>query len=416
MMKKTLILAVLAVCLCLSAAAQRDENFKYMRGSLYMMMVEHPTLQFNAQIEAVFKKMDIPERFNNHDLGVRVIGFTNDDNQLQNIKVWGTKQQIAKRLVSRWFDRKKETGTFDTELLRERGHYSATKIDVRLAEQQQRKSAILEDLGENLLHHTYWVVHDIRYVNQASFLGSIKEAVVVGSSLVGTASDLKHTVTDKDYESGKDKKNEENANEALSFMDKYKGFKLKVTSYLFRLKWDEEVANTFYLNYYTETPDEEADKVSAFQADKDLFQLEYLGEVENTSTKMSYAGTKTEEDIVRKVCTRALDKNLADLQHKFSDFRIKAPLVSNGPLKAYVGMKEDITEKSRFEVLEVVQDTEGRTTYNRVGIIRPVKGKIWDNRYMADEEGSAEAKLDGTLFEKVSGSDFQPGMLIRETK
>jgi hypothetical protein len=79
-------------------------------------------------------------------------------------------------------------------------------------------------------------------------------------------------------------------------------------------------------------------------------------------------------------------------------------------------MKEDITEKSRFEVLEVVQDEEGRTTYNRVGIIRPVKGKIWDNRYMADEEGTAEAKLDGTLFERVSGSDFQPGMLIRETK
>ena len=109
-------------------------------------------------------------------------------------------------------------------------------------------------------------------------------------------------------------------------------------------------------------------------------------------------------------------KNLADLQHEYSEFRIKAPLVTTEPLKAYVGMKEDITEKSRFEVLEVVQDEEGRTTYNRVGMIRPVKGKIWDNRYMADEEGSAEAKLDGTLFERVSGSDFQPGMLIRESK
>jgi hypothetical protein len=360
--------------------------------------------------------MDIPERFNNHDVGVRVIGFANDENQLQNIKTWGSKQQIAKRLVSRWFDRKKDTGAFDTELLRERGHYSATKIDVRLAEQQQRKSAILEDLGENLLHHTYWVVHDIRYVNQANFLGSIKDAVVVGSSLMGTASDIKHTITDSEHESGKDKKNEETANETLSFMDKYKGFRLKVTSYLFRLVWNVEVANTFYLNYYTETPDEEADKVAAFKADTDLFQLEYLGEVENTSTKMSYAGSKTEEDIVRKVCTRALDKNLADLQHEYSDFRIKAPLVSTEPLKAYVGMKEDITEKSRFEVLEVVQDKEGRTTYNRVGIVKPVKGKIWDNRYMADEEGSEESKLDGTLFERVSGSDFQPGMLIRETK
>ena len=79
-------------------------------------------------------------------------------------------------------------------------------------------------------------------------------------------------------------------------------------------------------------------------------------------------------------------------------------------------MKEDVTEKSRFEVLEVVKDEEGRTSYKRVGVIRPVKGKIWDNRYMADAEGSAESQLDGTLFERVSGSDFLPGYLIRETK
>ena len=273
--------------------APRDENFKYMRGSLCMMMVEHPTLLYNKEVESVFKAMPIPERFNSHDLGVRTIRFFNDDDQLKNIQLFGQKQQLAKRLVSKWFDRKKETGAFDTELLRERGHYSATKIDVRLAEQQQRATAILEDLGENLIHHTYWVVNDIQYVNQGNFLGSIKDVAVVGSSLMGTASDVKHSFTDKGTsQSGKDKRNEAAANEVLGFMDKFKGFRLKVTSYLFRLKWDEEVANNFYISYYTETPDEEPDKVKAFQTDTDLFQLEYVGSVENTSTKMSYAGTK----------------------------------------------------------------------------------------------------------------------------
>ena len=32
------------------------------------------------------------------------------------------------------------------------------------------------------------------------------------------------------------------------------------------------------------------------------------------------------------------------------------------------------------------------------------------------EEKTTEAALDGTLFEKISGKDFYPGMLIRETK
>jgi hypothetical protein len=144
--------------------------------------------------------------------------------------------------------------------------------------------------------------------------------------------------------------------------------------------------------------------------------MEYVGSVTSTSSKTSVSGVTTNEQMIRKVCTRALDKNIADLQHKFADFRIKAPLISVEPLKAYVGMKEDINEKSRYEVLEAVPDERGITTYKRVGLIKPVKDKIWDNRFMADEEKTTEAALDGTLFEKISGKDFYPGMLIRETK
>ena len=62
-------------------------------------------------------------------------------------------------------------------------------------------------------------------------------------------------------------------------------------------------------------------------------------------------------------------------------------------------------------------DANGRTRYNRVGIIRPVEGKIWDNRYMSEAEGSRDAKLGYTVFEKESStSNFYAGMLIREIK
>ena len=120
--------------------------------------------------------------------------------------------------------------------------------------------------------------------------------------------------------------------------------------------------------------------------------------------------------MIEKVCTRALDKNLADLQHEYAEFRIKAPLVSTEPLKVYIGMKEDVTPKRRYEVLEVQEDQEGRHSYKRVGVIKPMENKIWDNRFMADEEGTVESQLDGTLFEKVSGGEFLPGMLVREMK
>ena len=94
---------------------------------------------------------------------------------------------------------------------------------------------------------------------------------------------------------------------------------------------------------------------------------------------------------------------------------MKTPLFSVGPLTAKIGLKEDIDANSRFEVLEIVQDEENRIHYERVGVIRPIEGRIWDNRYLAEaEEKNEHNLLDATEFEKVSGGNFYPGMLIRQ--
>lgn len=403
-MKKLIIMLTLGLMTQISHA-QDDENFKYMRGSLCIMMVEHPTLEFNDQIEKVFEKVPIPNRFNSHELGVRVLSFPNNDDQLANLKIFSNENQLAKRIVAKWFGRNKNTGAFNIDLLKERGHYSATKIDVKGAMAQQRGMAVLEDLGENLIGHTYWVVNDIQYVNQGNFFKSVKDVANITKEVAGNKTTSLEETLGIDFEDS-----------AVGLLDKVKGFRVKITSHLFRLKWDEETSNTFYSEYYTENPEEDANKVNGFKGDKDLFKMEYVGSVTSTSSKTSVSGVTTNEQMIRKVCTRALDKNIADLQHEFAEFRIKAPLISVEPLKAYVGMKEDINEKSRYEVLEAVPDERGVTTYKRVGLIKPIKGKIWDNRFMADEEKTTEAALDGTYFEIISGKDFYPGMLIRETK
>ena len=403
-MKKLIIMLTLGLMTQI-CHAQDDENFKYMRGSLCIMMVEHPTLEFNDQIEKVFEKVPIPNRFNSHELGVRVLSFPNNDDQLANLKIFSNENQLAKRIVAKWFGRNKNTGAFNIDLLKERGHYSATKIDVKGAMAQQRGMAVLEDLGENLIGHTYWVVNDIQYVNQGNFFKSVKDVANITKEVAGNKTTSLEETLGIDFEDS-----------AVGLLDKVKGFRVKITSHLFRLKWDEETSNTFYSEYYTENPEEDANKVNGFKGDKDLFKMEYVGSVTSTSSKTSVSGVTTNEQMIRKVCTRALDKNIADLQHEFAEFRIKAPLISVEPLKAYVGMKEDINEKSRYEVLEAVPDERGVTTYKRVGLIKPIKGKIWDNRFMADEEKTTEAALDGTYFEIISGKGFYPGMLIRETK
>ena len=119
--------------------------------------------------------------------------------------------------------------------------------------------------------------------------------------------------------------------------------------------------------------------------------------------------------MIRKVCTRAIDKNVALLQKKYEEFKVKTPLYTTEPVAAKIGLKEDITIDSRFEVLEMVEKEDGRTEYKRVGVIKPIKGRIWDNRFMAEfEDENKGADLNATEFEVVNGSGFYPGMLIRE--
>jgi len=51
--------------------------------------------------------------------------------------------------------------------------------------------------------------------------------------------------------------------------------------------------------------------------------------------------------------------------------------------------------------------------FYRKRFIKPKKGNICDNRFMAEDENT---DMNITKFEKVSGNNFYPGMLIREIK
>ena len=402
----------LAILATTTIHAQQQEEFRYMRGSLCTMMVENPLSEYKPEIKKVFEEMEMPNRFNDHRFGkVRLLKFPNRDNMELNLEVFARDNELGKRLVGKWFGHNKKTDAFNTDMLRERGIDNATVIDIKEALKTVRGKARLEDMGENLISHTYWVVTDFEYHNHKNLLSTIVDVIQVMEGglrvYTGGLDNLDTMLKQSD---------EGTAKPLSSLFDEYNGFKMKATSYLFRLKWNEDIANTFYSQYYTETPQQEANKLTGYQNDKDLFSVEYIGKVENTSTKMSVFGVSTKEQLIKKICTRALDKNIADLQHKFPDFRIKAPLVSTSPLKAYIGLKEDITPKSRYEVLIPIEDENGITRYKRVGVIKPQKDRIWDNQFMADLEKTAASSINATFFEKESGGDFAPGMLIRELK
>jgi hypothetical protein len=411
-MKTVRILMILvAVATVQIALAQQPELEKYHRSSLYSLMLKHPEKEYCNEIIDAFRSIPVPEKYNNHNLKLTVFPspvmqkLTKEELEgayKDAITQLLVRNKIARRMVEKWFDRDAKTGAMDMNLVMERGLYDATIQDVRKARQSARGTALLADAGEELLNHTYVLVNDIRYADKEvskSIVGGALLAVDLMASFVPLGGSVKEMVQS-----------------TATVTANVAGFKVLVTSYLYKLEWDDEIANTFYTTMWMDANSTDEAMKKLFDSDQSLFRLKYIGSATVFSGKTAMGGVKSERDMFIKVCTRAIDRSIVELQKNFDEFKVFTPLVSTEPLYAYVGMKEGVSPDSRYEVLERQIDKDGRTAYKRMGIIKPVEGKIWDNRFMAADDLLEGSDLTYTTFQKVSGGQFYPGMLIREIK
>ena len=387
----------------IAGAYAQNEDMKYRRSSIYSILFKHSEQKFGAEIGDVFTMIPTPDKYNDHDLSVKVVAVPGKKFVDQGlIDEFLTKNAIAGRLVGKWFDWDFNTGQCGLELIKKRGLYNASEVDKAVAAKSFRGQALLEDAGEQLIGNTFVLVNDIRYIDK----GAITQVIGTSIKAVGTiyaASSGNSDMIDAAWAAG-------------DIVSSLKGFKVKITTYLYQLVWDEDAANDFYTNYYSGKEDKE--RVEAFKKSRGNFKLKYIGNQESSGKSTSFLGINEDQPelMIRKACQRALDENIASLQSNFEAFKIKVPLLNATPITAPIGKKEGLTEDSEFEVLETVVDEAGKTSFERVGVIKPIEKQIWDNRFMAQEEKAFNANLKYTTFKKVSGGKFAPGMLIRQIK
>lgn len=397
-------LALLATCVTSSHAQDASAN-NYRRSSIYSVLVNHTDQQFASEIKEAFMQIPVPNKFNDHNLSVKVLTMdkklsgANREKENPVITEFLQNNKVASRLVARWFNRDFYTGACDMELVKERGLYNATEFDKQLANRSARGMAMLQDAGEELIGNTFVIVNDIRYVDKN------KGAKVGGAALklLGTIASAYTGVNVNDL-----------TDKLGDMIETIKGFKVKINTFLYKLEWDDETAAIFYKEQYAAGSD--SIKMNNFDKARDNYKLTYVGKVESSGGTTSFLGINENEPVVmvRKACQRAIDENVVDLQRNYDEFKTKTPLVSVEPLTAYIGKKEGVTAKTKFEVLETVELENGKHKYNRIGIIEPIENLIWDNRFMAEEEGAIGSTLGYTTFRVVSGKDFSKGMLIRE--
>ena len=394
------LLTVLFTC-----TSAQEQNIDYRRSSIYSILINHTDQQFASEIKQAYLQIPVPDKFNNHNLSVRVLNLdkkltgAKSDKENEDISAFLQKNKIASRLVARWFNRDFYTGACDMELVKERGLYNASEFDKQLALRSARGLAMLQDAGEELIGNTFVLVNDIRYIDKnkgAKTAGTVLK--ILGSAVAA------YTGTDID----------DLTDNVGDMIETIKGFSVSINTFLYKLEWSEEQANLFYQEQYGDGIDKT--KWSNFENARDNYKLKYVGKVESRGGTTSFLGINEEEPIlmVRKACQRAIDENVVDLQRNYEEFKTKTPLVSAEPLTAYIGMKEGVSSSSKFEVLETIEMEDGTRKYKKVGVIEPIDNLIWDNRYMASEEGAIGANLGYTTFRTVSGKNFSKGMLIRE--
>ena len=389
---------------------------QYRRSSLYSFLIAHPQAKYASQIDYVYLGLPTPDKYEDHNLNVRrVEALSARAVQPYEITAFLQGNQVARRLVAKWFNRDAD-GVFNVDLVADRGNYNASEMDVVEARMTKRGLAMLSDAGEELIGNTFVTVNDIVYIDkeQRAQLASAILQIVAQAALVATAA-----ADDDDTEAIAGAIAGSAALGSI-IADNLAGFKVKVTTHLYQLVWNDSIANLFYSDYWVDenTPEAERLRRKALFEQSDLFTLKYLGKYKVKSEKTVMKGVHSNEDIIRKVCARAMDRNIVGLQKKFEAFKVKTPVIAveNGRVVAKVGKKEGLKPFTKFEVLQPVEREDGRMVYRRVGVVKPQKGQIWDNRYMAFEEQSDGSDLTATTFRTVSGVGFVPGMLIRQLK
>ena len=396
----------------------KNMNTVYHRSSLHNILLFHNGQKYSKEILETYNIRPQSEKFNDHSLPfdmIKVKGakYVKD----KKVKKYINEADLADDLVAKWFNRNETTGYCNMDLIFKRGLEGARTEDIEMSEYAKRGQALLTDFGTELIGNTYVLVHDIVYIDKAErnekraggirVLGGILE--IVGGVAAEATGDSRYSDMGKNINKA--------SHVAADVVDDFGGFRVKIKTHLYRLNWQASDNDFFYENYYLDENYYDQTKYDAWKNAK--YSMSYLGSQEVISAQTVLKNKWDLAELIKIVLYRALDESVVKLQRNYEEFKIKEPIYDideKGNVLAKIGLKEGVSEDSKYEVLERVESADGTFKYKKVGTIKPIKRKIWDNRYKALEDGQPNADLGYTTFKVTQGHDFYPGLLIREVK
>jgi hypothetical protein len=436
---KNSILSLMFFSAVLSVFAQSNDDVKYRRSSLHIMVMEDNDLdpRYKDVVVDAMINAPWPDKYDKHDIGIASYDILSiavpeateeeeaeksKEEEKQDKKLKGVDKKIekflqdegvARKLVAKWFGQK-EDGSFSTDLIADRGSYDATTLDVSKAKMQSKTvSTQMEDAGYELIGNTFLVINKANFVENeiaAAIAYEIAKVVVdnmkAENAMQQLAKDAAKALAEKTYEKAR------------------KGYTVFTRSFLYKLTWNDSISDIFYTDYWVdESMEIEEKKTKKHMFDNtDLFSMEFVGMEKARAAVLNLkAGDLSTQQIIAEATIRTGNKVFAKLQKEYDVFKPKTPLAqveNKGKLcTAKIGLKEGLTGKEKFDVLEQYTNKEGLTEYKSIGTIKIDKKKIWDNQFYASEPPAIEGEIaiQATHF-KGCKKKYYPGLLIRQKK
>lgn len=382
-----------------------DMNVNYCRSSWYNILIQHPDQKYANEIQTVYFAKPQSDKFNDHSLDVKAVAADGESyTAIKHVnKFLNIMNKVAKRLVAKWFDRDKTNGYCDMNLIFMRGMENASASDIEISELSKRNKSILEDAGTELISNTFVLVHDIIYIEKGVRNEKIVKNISSGGKIIGSLLNIIGEYTDDDTYNNIGNAINTTPQVTAIIVNSYEDFRVKIKTHLYRLKWNNEDNDIFYDNYYLDKSYYDKNKFASWGNAN--YELDYIGSEEVVCGKTVMRELYDPADIIKKTVYRIMDECVVKLQQNSEEFKIKEPIYKiddTGKVIVKIGLKESISKNSKYDVLERIDKGDGNNNYRRVGMIEPIANKIWNNRYMAAEEGAINAELEGTFFNVIS--------------
>jgi hypothetical protein len=283
---------------------------------------------------------------------------------------------ISKLIVSKWFS-VKPNGDMSSELINQRGNYTATDSDVK--KDQASENSRLNQLGYDLIKRSYVSLYEITSVkNMEQVYNEADEAAKTAAQILKK----EYTPVKRTME----------------------GYVVSYSTNIYKLDWNSEVSANFYKNLYVNEKTDAGkrqDKINAFNQSTYPMNFVYSVSGEKRSVQSndpaSYVLTK------RKTMQELLENTAPDIQEdamyqaskKIDDFRVKAPIFKNYPTLAKIGTKEGLYLDQRMFVYELDGDKKVKKGIATVA-------KIEDNAKVSTGDTKP------SRFRQVAGKKIEP--------